>query len=213
MTISQPDTISASIGREHPLRPHGSRSGERPVLLFVWGVPQVCPSMALTRWATVSRARSKPVTAMAACNGKAWASVFWKVAATDSSLAKNSATRTGRDRGQRGTRGRMPRGDTLTNDRAKRGLRHRSPNAAVGDRRSAQPGDRRQRPELLHRTLIVRESRLPDPHRLFDSPDIRVKIRGIGRNPEGFASIRPDGHERLHVELTDAAWAPAKGNR
>ena len=65
--------------------------------------------------------------------------------------------------------------------------------------------------ELLHRTLIVRESRLPDPHRLFDSPDIRVKIRGIGRNPEGFASIRPDGHERLHVELTDAAWAPAKG--
>jgi len=64
---------------------------------------------------------------------------------------------------------------------------------------------------LLHRTLIVRESRLPDPHRLFDSPDIRVKIRGIGRNPEGFASIRPDGHERLHVELTDAAWAPAKG--
>ena len=65
--------------------------------------------------------------------------------------------------------------------------------------------------ELLHRTLIVRESHLPDSHRLFDSPDIRVKIRGIGRNPEGFASIRPDGHERLHVELTDAAWAPAKG--
>ena len=41
--------------------------------------------------------------------------------------------------------------------------------------------------------------------------DLLQQAGGIGRNPEGFASIRPDGHERLYVELTDAAWAPAKG--
>lgn len=47
--------------------------------------------------------------------------------------------------------------------------------------------------ELLHRTLIVRESRLPDPHRLFDSPDIRVKIRGIGRNRKDSPRSGPTG--------------------
>ena len=146
---------------------------------------------------------------MAACNGKAWASVFWKVAATDSSLAKNEpgeiVDREGHVVGCHG-------GYAYYTIGQKRGLETSLPNVAV-----VAIDVRRNRvivgndSELLHRTLIVRESRLPDPHRLFDSPDIRVKIRGIGRNPEGFASIRPDGHERLHVELTDAAWAPAKG--
>ena len=125
---------------------------------------------------------------------------------------KTPATRTGRDRGQRGHVVGCHGGYAYYTIGQKRGLETSLPNVAV-----VAIDVRRNRvivgndSELLHRTLIVRESRLPDPHRLFDSPDIRVKIRGIGRNPEGFASIRPDGQNGCTSELTDAAWAPAKG--
>ena len=39
---------------------------------------------------------------------------------------------------------------------------------------------------------------------------VRVKIRGVGRNPEGYARVRIDG-QSLRVELREPAWAPAKG--
>lgn len=57
---------------------------------YLWGVPQACLSMALTPMG--DRFKSEVKTRY--CNGglqrESMASVFWKVAATDSSLAKNS---------------------------------------------------------------------------------------------------------------------------
>lgn len=64
--------------------------------------------------------------------------------------------------------------------------------------------------ELFHRHLLVREYYSPNPERLIDSPTVRVKIRGIGHNPEGFAHIRRVGH-LLQVDLETPAWAPAPG--
>ena len=45
---------------------------------------------------------------------------------------------------------------------------------------------------------------------LCRSRELRVVIRGIGRNPDGFARVRPE-RDRLHVELEYPAWAPAPG--
>lgn len=64
--------------------------------------------------------------------------------------------------------------------------------------------------DLLYRRLIVREYRTSDPQRLTESQTVRVKIRGFGRNPDGYAHVRIDG-QSLCVELCEPAWAPAKG--
>lgn len=64
--------------------------------------------------------------------------------------------------------------------------------------------------ELFHGHLFVREYYTPNLHRLIGSPSVRVKIRGVGRNPEGFAHIRTIDH-LLQVDLENPAWAPAPG--
>lgn len=64
--------------------------------------------------------------------------------------------------------------------------------------------------ELFHSHLFVREYYTPNLHRLIGSPRVRVKIRGVGRNPEGFAHIRTIDH-LLQVDLENPAWAPAPG--
>ena len=64
--------------------------------------------------------------------------------------------------------------------------------------------------DLFYRRLTVREFCAADPQRLTDSQTVRVKIRGVGRNPEGYARVRIDGQSLL-VELREPAWAPAKG--
>ena len=44
---------------------------------------------------------------------------------------------------------------------------------------------------LLHRTLEVGECRLIESDEVFGARDIRAVIRGIGRNPEGYAAVFP----------------------
>lgn len=64
--------------------------------------------------------------------------------------------------------------------------------------------------ELYRSRLEVGEFRAPDIGRLTGSNRVRVRVRGIGRNPEGFAQVRPEG-DRLVVRLDSPAWAPAPG--
>lgn len=64
--------------------------------------------------------------------------------------------------------------------------------------------------ELRRRRLTVRAWNVPDMERLCRSRELRVVIRGIGRNPDGFARVRLE-RDRLHVELEYPAWAPAPG--
>lgn len=61
--------------------------------------------------------------------------------------------------------------------------------------------------ELRRRRLTIRAWNVPDMERLCRSRELRVVIRGIGRNPDGFAHVRPE-RDRLHVELEYPAWAP-----
>lgn len=66
--------------------------------------------------------------------------------------------------------------------------------------------------ELRRRRLTIRAWNVPDMERLCRSRELRVVIRGIGRNPDGFAHVRPE-RDRLHVELEYPAWAPAPDSR
>lgn len=64
--------------------------------------------------------------------------------------------------------------------------------------------------DLYYQHLLVGEYNIVDPGALFSAENINVKIRGIGRNPDGYASIIPrDG--KLRITLNNPAWAPAKG--
>ena len=63
---------------------------------------------------------------------------------------------------------------------------------------------------LLHRTLEVGECRLVESDEVFGARDIRAVIRGIGRNPEGYAAVFPTA-SGIRIELEDSAWAPAVG--
>lgn len=91
---------------------------------------------------------------------------------------------------------------TRTAHRLRRTGRHR-------DRRRAEPGDRRMRRRPFCRRLTVREFCAADPQRLTDSQTVRVKIRGVGRNPRVTRASGIDGQSLL-VELREPAWAPAK---
>ena len=62
--------------------------------------------------------------------------------------------------------------------------------------------------ELRRCRLTIRAWNVPDMEQLCRSRELRVVIRGIGRNPDGFARVRPE-RDRLHVEYP--AWAPAPG--
>lgn len=64
--------------------------------------------------------------------------------------------------------------------------------------------------DLYHHHLELKSYRIPNLPQLLSSDTVRVKIRGVGRNPEGFARIRPQG-ELLHIDLEQPAWAAAKG--
>ena len=45
----------------------------------------------------------------------------------------------------------------------------------------------------------------------FDSPKIKVIVRGIGRNPEGFCTIDFIDHKNIKINLDNPAWALAPG--
>lgn len=66
---------------------------------------------------------------------------------------------------------------------------------------------------LYRRELILKEWRAVCPEELLDrSDDLRIMIRGIGRNPEGGCRLQVLNDRRLHITLRqDKAWAPMPG--
>ncbi len=64
--------------------------------------------------------------------------------------------------------------------------------------------------QLYHRRLLLKEWNAPDLQRLVESDRISVRVRGIGRNPGGFARVTVHG-ENLLVTLDEPAWAAARG--
>lgn len=63
---------------------------------------------------------------------------------------------------------------------------------------------------LWHHTLELEQCRVTDERELLEATDLRVVIRGVGRNPQGTARITrtPTGYR---AELEEPAWAPAAG--
>lgn len=63
---------------------------------------------------------------------------------------------------------------------------------------------------LFTSTLLVGQIQVVNPEDL-NAPDITVKIRGIGLNPEGYVCIEKLPGNRMKINLTDPAWAVAPG--
>lgn len=63
---------------------------------------------------------------------------------------------------------------------------------------------------LYKNTLIVTDCHLVNPNDVIHNPNITVKVRGLGRNPEGGCLIKYDGR-RMEINLDNPAWAPAPG--
>lgn len=66
--------------------------------------------------------------------------------------------------------------------------------------------------DLYHHNLIIGGCNIVDMEEVTQATDITVMIRGLGRNPQGFARItKMDGlSDKLHITLDDAAWAAAR---
>lgn len=65
--------------------------------------------------------------------------------------------------------------------------------------------------DLYHTQLWIGDCNIVDPEELLQSTDITVLVRGIGRNPEGYASkIEPSG-DGYKITLSSPAWACAAG--
>ena len=65
--------------------------------------------------------------------------------------------------------------------------------------------------QLYYNILEITDCNIVDKEEFMTSDDVRVVIRGIGRNPEGFmrrAEVTGDG---FCIYLDDPAWAPAVG--
>ncbi len=65
--------------------------------------------------------------------------------------------------------------------------------------------------DLYHENLSVGDFNVPNMSRLLSSDKLQVKIRGIGRNPQGYAHVEYTNDENLTVRLEQPAWACAKG--
>lgn len=65
--------------------------------------------------------------------------------------------------------------------------------------------------ELYHSTLEITDCNIVDKEEFMQADDVRVVIRGIGRNPqEHMRRAEPSG-EGYRIHLNDPAWAPAAG--
>lgn len=64
--------------------------------------------------------------------------------------------------------------------------------------------------DLYSDKLSLRDCVAPDMDRLLSSDRITVMVRGLGRNPKGYAKVTRCG-QGLDVELSDPAWAAAPG--
>lgn len=65
--------------------------------------------------------------------------------------------------------------------------------------------------QLFHVTLDISSCNIVDEDELLSSDDISVVIRGIGRNPGGYARCVERTKSGYKVTLSDPAWAPAIG--
>ena len=64
---------------------------------------------------------------------------------------------------------------------------------------------------LFHETLEIGGCNIVDEDELLSANDISVVIRGIGRNPSGFARSIERTKSGYKISLSDPAWAPAVG--
>ncbi len=65
--------------------------------------------------------------------------------------------------------------------------------------------------DLYHLKLIIKDCNIVDRKELLESNDISVMIRGIGRNPEGYASKIEPYDDGFLIHLSSPAWACAAG--
>lgn len=64
--------------------------------------------------------------------------------------------------------------------------------------------------ELHHNNLSINSYNVVDIERLLSADRLRVKIRGFGRNPEGFCSTKLE-HNKIIIQTQSPVWAAAKG--
>lgn len=64
---------------------------------------------------------------------------------------------------------------------------------------------------LFHETLEIGGCNIVDEDELLSADDISVIVRGIGRNPSGFARSIERTKSGYKISLSDPAWAPAVG--
>lgn len=64
--------------------------------------------------------------------------------------------------------------------------------------------------QLYHRDFLLRDWVATDVDELLSSPKVEVKVRGIGRNPDGYCTVVRRG-DLLSVNCSSPAWALAVG--
>lgn len=65
--------------------------------------------------------------------------------------------------------------------------------------------------ELYHSTLEINDCNIVDKEEFMQADDVRVVIRGIGRNPQEYMHRAEPSGEGYRIHLNDPAWAPAAG--
>ena len=65
--------------------------------------------------------------------------------------------------------------------------------------------------ELYHSTLEINNCNIVDKEEFMQADDVRVVIRGIGRNPQEYMRRAEPAGEGYRIHLNDPAWAPAAG--
>lgn len=65
--------------------------------------------------------------------------------------------------------------------------------------------------ELYHSTLEINDCNIVDNEEFMQADDVRVVIRGIGRNPQEYMRRAEPKGEGYRIHLNDPAWAPAAG--
>lgn len=65
--------------------------------------------------------------------------------------------------------------------------------------------------ELYHSTLEINNCNIVDKEEFMQANDVRVVIRGIGRNPQEYMRRAEPAGEGYRIHLNDPAWAPAAG--
>ncbi len=65
--------------------------------------------------------------------------------------------------------------------------------------------------DLYHTELYIDQCNIIDQNELVNSKDISVMVRGIGRNPEGYAAEIAPFEDGYKITLSSPAWACAAG--